>query len=164
MKNIILLVIILPFLTSCNDNIQENDRLNSPEALTQTEYDMAKSYLDVNTIPQLPVEAWFLAAREFEHNNKDITDSAQYFTDLSEYLDTRLTELFPQEAYIGMMADIENYYDNFLVVKLVKKIEKEFRNFLFISNNENCNCDFIFDNTSFSRLLYSKRGTDAYKV
>ena len=76
MKNIILLVIILPFLTSCNDNIQENDRLNSPEALTQTEYDMAKSYLDVNTIPQLPVEAWFLAAREFEHNNKDITDSA----------------------------------------------------------------------------------------
>ena len=34
----------------------------------------------------------------------------------------------------------------------------------FISNNENCNCDFIFDNTSFSRLLYSKRGTDAYKV
>ena len=76
MKNIILLVIILPFLTSCNDNIQENDRLNSPEALTQTEYDMAKSYLDVNTSPQLPVEAWFLAAREFEHNNKDITDSA----------------------------------------------------------------------------------------
>lgn len=117
MKNIILLVIILPFLTSCNDKIQENDRLNSPEALTQTEYDMAKSYLDVNTIPQLPVEAWFLAAREFEHNNKDITDSAQYFTDLSEYLDTRLTELFPQEAYIGMMADIENYYDNFLVVQ-----------------------------------------------
>ena len=47
------------------------------------------------------------AAREFEHNNKDITDSAQYFTDLSEYLDTRLTELFSQEAYIGMMADIE---------------------------------------------------------
>ena len=113
-SSLFVMIITTLVLYSCKKEIAD------PEMFTQSEYETALSFLENANPPKIPYEGCILAMREYEYQNQEITDSAQRFTGMLNYLDTRLNELFPDIVYPGFMDEMQQLYENF---KLVRSFE-----------------------------------------
>lgn len=83
---------------------------------TQSEYEVAIDYVNSHDLPTFPIEAIFLAKREFAFQNENISDTETYNENLASYLEARLLELFPGIASPGFMEAIADYNEQLDII------------------------------------------------
>lgn len=114
-KLVFLIAACLPVLVSCNKTPNSNDWFETDDSFWDSEPIPPSLRCD---LPIFPFEALYVVAKEYELFESGLSAKTTYkgvpmsaYTK-GEYMELRLIDLFPNEAYEGMVAESQSFYDN----------------------------------------------------